>query len=413
MKTYIFIIRRICNITGAQQYVYNKTRYLKSQGWRVLIFSSLRGKILIEDFKEYEDLIFPSLYLSPYYYRKSEVYMTLNSIINVIGDCKRSDCIVESDSFSRSVWGELIASRLKCRNLTLLVQEKHKLDEDGKSFLMFKYTRHELAGISRKSLSQIFEDESVLDRKDTRFGAYCNNVFEECTDKYSILLNKNADYTLGSLGRLSKSCVPPIIDGIYSYVNHHLDKKFNVVLVGGPINHINAKFARKKLGSCKNVNLVMTGDMYPIPVSFIRKVDVFISTAGSATGTYQAGIPTLKVNPLNGDPVGVMGLGEKMISRSMYDSRSDLSIEFFIEKAITHRTEIIYSRVIGEDYYKKMHEEFERQLSFSKTAITDEYYDENKLMHLKSNSRFPNTLLWLLGHISGRFLTYVMQIKNF
>lgn len=413
MRTYIFIIRRICNITGAQQYVYNKTRYLKSQGWRVFIFSSLQGKILIEDFKEYENLIFPSLYFSPYYYKKNEVYMTLNSIINVIGDCKRSDCIVESDSFSRSVWGELIASRLKCRNLVLLVQEKHKLDEDGKSFMMFKYNRHELAGISRKSLSQIFGDKSVQDRKDTRFSAYCNNVFEECADNYSVLLNKNADYTLGSIGRLSKSCVPTIINGIYSYVNHHLDKQFNVVLVGGPINHKNAMFARMKLGRCKNVNLIMTGDLYPIPVSFVRKVDVFISTAGSATGTYQTGIPTIKVNPLNGNPVGIMGLGEKMISRSMYVSSSDFSIEYFIEKAIKHRTEIIYTRGLGEEYYKKMHEEFERQLSFSKTAITDEYYDENKLMHLKSNSRFPDALLWLLGHISGSFLTYVMRINRF
>lgn len=57
MRTYNFIIRRICNITGAQQYVYNKTRYLKSQGWRVLIFSSLQGEILIDDFKEYENLM--------------------------------------------------------------------------------------------------------------------------------------------------------------------------------------------------------------------------------------------------------------------------------------------------------------------------------------------------------------------
>lgn len=412
MKTYIFIIRRICNITGAQQYVYNKTHYLKKQGWRVLVFSSLKGPILIDEFKEYKNYIFPALYLSPYYYRKGDVKSIIDNIVNIIGDCNGDECIVESDSLLRAVWGELIASRIKCRHLSLLVQENHKLDKDGKQFLMFKYNRHELAGISKTSLNLIFNG-TVKDRDDTRFRAYCNNVIGDCNDNYSELLNIDADYTLGSLGRLGKACVPAIVDGICSYIKHHLNKQFNIVFIGGPITHRTVMPIRKQLEKCPNAKLIFTGDIYPIPVSFIKKFDVFVSTAGSAIATYRVGCPTIKVNPINGDPVGVIGLGEEMKGKTMYDSRSDISIEDCIDKAIKKRSEIVYIGEIDEDYYTKMHEEFQRQLSFGENVFSKEYYDEDFLMSLKAHSQYPDILLWLLGHISGRFLTYVMKIMKF
>ena len=43
MKTYVFITRRISEIGGVEQYVYNKSRYLETQGWSVFVFSARKG----------------------------------------------------------------------------------------------------------------------------------------------------------------------------------------------------------------------------------------------------------------------------------------------------------------------------------------------------------------------------------
>ena len=409
MKTYIFIIRRMTNITGAQQYVYNKMKFLENQGWRVLIFSSVRGEILIHDFRRYENLILPTLYFTPYYYKKKEVNFTINKILDTIGEVNGRDCIVESDSFSRAVWAELIAKRLNCRHLSLLVQENHKPDKMARDFLRFKYDRHELAGIASETITQIFNDPSVQFREDARFHAYCNNVIEDCADTYSEMLDKNADYTLGSLGRLSKACVPHIVDGFCAYASDHPDKLFNVVMIGGPLSQ--KKFLKEKLDRCSNVNSIFTNNMYPVPKSFIEKFDVFVSTAGAATATYLAGSPTVKVNPLDGNPVGIIGLDFNQ--KSMYDSTSDFTIADCIDRAIKRRSEINFSRSLDSGYHDRMQKEFCRQLSFIEGVSTNEYYNEKLLMKMKSKSHYPNSLLWLLGHVSSEFQSRILKIKKF
>ena len=401
MKTYIFIIRRICDITGAQQYVYNKMQYLESQGWRVLIFSSVYGNILISSFKKFEKNIHPQLFWSPAYFRKSEVEATLKQILNEIGDCRGSDCIVESDSFQRSVWAELIASRLGCRHLALFMQEKHSCsDKDRMDFLWFKYNRHELAGISSKSITQMLGTEGVA-RDDTRILACCTNVFDDCEDSYSALLDHTADYTLGSLGRLDKESAPKIVDGLCSYVNKYKQKRFNIVLIGGAKNAGREKEIKKKFSRCNNVHLVMTGNVYPIPLSFARRIDVFISTAGSARATYQAGLPTLFVHPQTVVPVGVIGLDYMLGEKSMFDANESMTIIESIDKALNERQNIKFSVGLGDDYTQKMHKEFERQLNFVNATSSNDYYDEGKLMKLTTGSTYGFIRPWLIGHLFG------------
>ena len=110
MKTYVFISRRICEIGGAEQYLYNKSRYLASQGWRVFIFSGREGRILIHGFEQYAKDIHPALRYAPECYSKGEVRRTINSIVGRIGDCGGDQCIVESDAVNRSIWAVALSS---------------------------------------------------------------------------------------------------------------------------------------------------------------------------------------------------------------------------------------------------------------------------------------------------------------
>lgn len=399
MKTYVFIIRRICNITGAQQYVYNKLRYLESNGWRVLIFSSLHGKILIHEFERFKNNIIPSLYLSPVCFRNSEVEYTINRIIKEVGNIDGAECIVESDSFQRAIWAEMVASRLKGRHLAFFMQQKHSYDDKMKDFLMFKYKRHELAVINNALINQMLGN--VEQREDTKISAYCNNVIDDCEDHYSNLLDESADYTLGSLGRLDKGCVPGIVDGLCSYVNSYPSKKFNIVMIGDALIKGREKTIRKKLNLCNNVHLVMTGNVYPVPSSFLKNIDVMVSTAGAAVATYLAGVPTITVHPKSGEPIGVIGLDYEIGTKSMYDPGCGFTIDKCIDRAIKERTNIVFSGNLGEEYIQNMNKEFNRQLSFVKIAETNEYYDENLLRKMKAPNQYGYFKPWLLGHIFG------------
>lgn len=412
MKTYIFVVRRITYITGAVQYVYNKSSFLESKGWRVFIFSALHGPLYVEKLGKHKENIFPQLYLTPNCFRKSEIYNVVDQIVSKVGNCQGDTCIVESDALQRAVWAELIAQRLQCRHLCLFVREYHKFfDETALNFLRFKYERHELAGIINESICQILYDDTVEKREDTRFTAYCKNVIEDCDDIYSSLLNSKADYSFGYLGRLEKPCVPSIVDGMCAYISRFPDKSFNVVMIGGSTKKDRVAYIRNKFANFSNVKLVLTGNMYPIPLSFVKKINVFISTAGSAGATYNMGIPTVKVNPVNGDPLGVIGLDYLLGEKGMYDSSSDYKIQDCIEKALLQKAKIVFS-VDMKEYYERMYEEFDRQLEFVNIVKLNDYYGDKKLLKIKT-ANVHKKLFRLIGHVFGaKGIQFCWNIKH-
>ena len=400
MKTYVFIIRRITNISGAIQYVYNKTSYLESKGWRVLIFSALHGPLYIDKFQKYKDYIYPQLFLTPHCFRDREVNKVVGQIVKTVESGKGDKCIIESDALERAVWAELIAQHLKCPHLAFFVRESHDYyDDNALQFLRYKYERHELAGIVKESIRLILHDETVELRDDTRFSAYCNNVIEDTKDNYTSMLNLKADYSFGYLGRLEKPCVPSIIEGICAYIHRYPNKMYNVIMIGGSAQKDRVAYIRERFAGFSNVNLVMTGNMYPIPLSFVKKIDVFVSTAGSVAATYNMGVPTVRVNPINGDPVGVVGLDFMPGEKELYDSSPDMKIEECIEKALTHNDQIVFP-TNTEEYYRKMNKEFDRQLAFIKEAKINDCFEKAILKKINTAKKY-RIVFWLIGHVFG------------
>ncbi len=374
--------------------------FLESQGWRVLVFSSMKGHILIDDFKKFEKLIVPSLYFSPSCYRKSEVRRTIFKIISEVGEYDPDETIIESDIYQRAVWAELVASQLKCRHLCMLVQEKLMNVTDQDSLLSFKYDRHELSCITKNAIQMLFGEDIQNVRADAYFRAYCNNVVLDVPDKYSVRLDPRADLTLGSLGRLDKPCVPFIVKVFCKYAVSHPDKHINIVMIGGAAKKGTKKRIRKALGKFANVNLVLTDNVYPVPMSLVKSVNVFVSTAGASNATYNVGIPTVKVHPLTGDPIGVIGLDYMPGEKSMYDSLLGVSLEKCIDNALNKKNQI---RFIGDNkaYDEKMRTEFKRQLTFIDYTDKKVYYPEEKLMRIRTSSHYPYFVLWLIGHFFG------------
>ena len=400
MKTYILVARHLGKVSGEKIYHYNKMRYMLSLGWRVIFLSGKEETTPFDSNEHYSNLVFPALTYAPECYPRREVKKTVDDVAAAIGEPGDERCIIESDAVNRAVWGELIAKRLGAKHMVFLLQERHPYDEDIRAFLRFKYDRHELAGITVHSMNQIFADEHMEPRADAKIAACCQNSVEECEDLISDQIPKGAALTFGSIGRLDKGCVPAILKGFRAYAAAHPGEKYNLVLIGGATGRKRLRQILQEMKACDTIHTIITGYLYPIPASLLRNIDVFVSTAGSATVSYRFHRPTVIVHPSTGEPCGVLGLGESG-AKTMYDPLPDTSLEACIESALAHADEINYVYNGYEDYTQRMNIEFARQLSIAETAAQKEYYDEARLMKIRTTHIKGHTVHWLVGHTIG------------
>ena len=399
METYVMIARHLGTISGEKIYAYNKLAYMLSLGWRVMYFSGNREQ-LPDKLSGCIHRVYPAVSYAPDCYSKGEVRRTVERIAAEIGDAGDAECIIESDAVNRSAWAELVAARVGARHVAFLLQEKHSYDPETKRFLRFKYDRHELAGINPASVNMILGDDSVERRDDTVITAYCNNVVEDCEDTVTARLSPEADLVFGSLGRLDKGCVPAILQGFKAYAASHPEQRIELVLIGGAMRKKRIRWIRREMRECGNIRLTVTGFMYPIPRTLIEKIDLFVSTAGSTDVTYRFHRPTIKVHPLTGEPVGVFGLDD-ITEKTLFDVKPEMTIESCIERALANADRIEYRFDYYNVYYQLMDAEFARQLTIAERAPQAEYYDEEKLMNLRTTRIKAHFLHRLIGHLFG------------
>jgi len=400
MNTYVIIARHLGTISGEKIYSYNKMRYLLSTGWRVVFLTGKRETAPFEEDPNYSHYVYPALTYAPDCYTEREIQKTVESIAKKLSETNGDKCIIETDAANRAAWGELIAKRVGAKHLVFLLQETHHYDEETRKFLRFKYDRHELAGISIASIGKILADEQIERRDDTRFLAFSQNCIEDCEDLISPRLPEDASYTFGSIGRLDKRCVPAILNAFKEYANMHPEGTYNVVLIGGAVEKAIYRKSLSELKKCTNVHVVVTGYLYPIPLSLIRNIDLFVSTAGSSTSSYRFHRPTVRVHPITGEPCGIVGLDD-LNGRTMYDVMPDTTICECMERALKNADKIEYVYNGYDDYYERMKTEFDRQLKIADIPCRVEYYDEMQLMKIKTTRIRGNKLHQIVGHLIG------------
>lgn len=413
-KIYVFLNRRICGIDGSIQYIHNKSAFLKDKGYDVLVYSTVPGKIYVKDFEKYQKTIIPNMRFCPSVFRKSEREKTLKYALSFLEN-KYDDVLIESTNPVSAVWGELMARRLRCRHLYFHLMEVTRLRQDFRDFCRFKYQRGELAGIANETVPRLLADEQV---EPVRISAHCQNVFEECEDPFSGQLNPEADYTIGSIGRLEKPYVLPMTDALVRFFKKNENLNFNFVLIGGAGDGIKGnKYVgeiAKRLRDCKNVNLVVTGYLYPIPLSLVRNIDIFVSAAGSSNGTYRLGKPTIRLNPLTGAPAGILGCDFARRSGSLYSSSDSLTIEDCVTRIIEKKADITYEDFFDEKYEKHINESFTQQLEMALSDSTPEYYDEEKLNRIKTPFKKYHTAYSAFCHVfGGDALRKMMGLADF
>ncbi|OJV87457.1 MAG: hypothetical protein BGO34_10275 [Bacteroidia bacterium 44-10] len=353
---------------GQQLYITSKAKWLKNNGYRVNIIASAKGEIYINDLKQYKDNIIEELTVIPYWFNRRKRNSIIEKVTKIIGRVD-DDIIIESSNQPISVWGEIIAKRLNAKHLFFSLQEKNTFrTKDLYEYLAFKLKRGELAGIKEETFRTVFKYnwKSV-----PKLRAYMSNIPEDY--EYELLNElKPVRYTIGMIGRLGKPFVLPVIKEINEFVSHHKDDSFNLIMIGGSSNKKNYKRIKSYCEKTDNLNLYVTGFIYPIPLQLIQIPDVFISSAGSSIISAHYNKITISIDSQDYNPIGVLGVTtQNTIYRDSDEpimKLDDLLADVLINSKYKQEEINLKVSIFNPDYSD--HIEF-----LNKSADTIDYYD--------------------------------------
>ena len=381
MKGYVFITLNLCAVNGADMYIYNKTRYLKDQGYKTFVYSAQRGEVMITGLREYRKYQMTPLRLYPACFSRKTVERTLGAIRQELETAGCDEVVVESTNLISALWGELLAQSLGCKHLALILTERfgHSIhtNDSLQAFLRFKLARHELAGIYQSSVGMMLGDDNVPFDESMLIRAFCTNTIDVCEDTITPQLNPSSHMTIGSIGRLDKLYVQPLVNQLQLYFLEHGDQSFNLVMIGGGRSRKALLQLKKLMEPCKNVTSIFTGFLFPVPKSFVDGCNLFVSAAGSAIATYYQERPTINLNPSTGDIIGIPGLTYSFWDYNINAANDPITeLPRYIDLAMDKRDEIVYSQAMLDGQYgERMRAEFDRQLHLADLCDSFAYHD--------------------------------------
>ena len=393
-KIYVFFASSICNMGGQEQYLKNKTRRLFAEGFEVYLFSFREGRVLLDELQQFKKYVNPVLRLEPYLYKATDVEKCLNWIEGVVKPCSGDNIYVESNVAPQAEWGELFAQRVGGRHIIIDLQEVHNYATGLKTFLKYKYGRRELFGITKKSISLILGSEYNDERAMSSFiHAECGGAIQEIehpiVDKFRV-----KDINIGSLGRLDKSYVIPMIKDIVEFAKGHDNKSIGLLLIGGGSKEI-VKTIQNEIAKSKNISLFITGFLYPIPGKLIKKIDCFICTAGSAYATMRYGVPTVVYSMSSYKPLGIFDYTIKDIS--VEDSEEHPDMQYLLQAVLLEHFCENHPPLGLRERKRDYQEEFYRQISFFNSDSDCQYYDVSKVIAHGIKVRLYKLISFVVG----------------
>ena len=389
---YIILTYTIMDMGGSIIYTRNKVEFLENSGWKVFVYSAHeRGTVIVKDLEKFDEYIMIELKNPPYIFDDIELDRLTNSIISNITS---ETVIIESHTPVLSLWGELLADKLKAKHIIHSLTETYdKIPGPMISFLDFKHKRRELAGITKNSLSLLFKGYKVLKENEKYcLNAVCTNVVED-VDNDRVDNIEKLDINIGSITRLEKRFVQVLVDEVIIFADKNKEKNIQLVFFGDSKSKNFTKNIYKKVRDIDNLNVIVTGFLYPIPRKIFELTDVFVSVAGSATITAREGIPTIAVDVMDSKPIGILGYDT---SSSLYrDNDKYQSISEVLEKFFSSKKIDAQVLNINEFKLRDYNEEFLNHMKFIKNSDqTKIYYRYN--IKLTNKDRIKKILVSII-----------------
>ena len=354
---YIFMAARLSGTGGGEVYLKRKVSFLLDEGFHVAVCAPFdEGQVSIKSICPSVELI-PELRLSPRFFssrKRDEIIRKIGKILPL-----DNDVIIESMTIPCSLWGELVANRLKARHYLFLLNESfRRISNDEYEYLKFKTNRTELRTISFAAWQNLFSQKKLADRR------YYRNVLAPCVDVVGEYVQESIQnrFTIGTIGRLEKNYVSTMMKGVQSFC--HLHREVNILfdVIGSSSAGI-IENQRKRIDAEEcNITIVLHGNIFPFDLSLMNKWDAAIASAGSARIPASCHIPTIAMSMVNGLPLGLLGVD---VSSCDSPSTGEISVEDLLNR--------IYQLGIDDEEWKYKIDLYADQNSFTEHY---KYYKE-------------------------------------
>ncbi len=306
---YVFLTFAINGLTGGPSYINNKLKWLKDQGWEVIVFDhygglKVKSKIVLENLKVYQNNRIFELFFPPKYYSKKHRDNILNRLIKAIGES--DDYVIETNSSRMALWGEMLAQKLHAKHLILQIGEHLEIRSRNEfDYLNFKLCRNELFTINSRVLIKMFSKYKTIDDEEAKKHLFSAKMGVKPEDIPFPEIHElpDADFKILSFGRY-KPYFENMIEGVAQFAKCHTNKKINFLIMGCtqlPTHLLNI------LQNYSNIFCKFIPAMRPVPKAIFSYSDVCIATAGCANISYLQGLKTISMNVDTCSPLGVMG----------------------------------------------------------------------------------------------------------
>lgn len=319
-KKYI-ILGNIAGIGGWQLYMDAKVAYLKENDWDVYVLSpkglNKNGLVKLQDLLEYEDGMMHELrfFLHDLSYKQQEI--ALNKMVQLIIDetIEYDQIIIESTSILTSFWGEVLAQKLYGKHFVYILNSHiGSLPNSYVEFLNFKHERQELAGMSKVTIPSIFKGYKTVDKNDNYYfkAAGKNPLWKGKNSEVAAckVLQEidNCDYIVGAFGTLNKPHALDIYNEVIKFARKFPDKKIAYLVVGSSFQGAVESKMIEMTRSISHMQLILAGEMYPVPNKLFEVMNVCIGSWGSSKVAAIAGVKTIRLSSdTDVKPQGVIG----------------------------------------------------------------------------------------------------------
>lgn len=391
-KCYIFFTDSIVNIGGGQLYVKAKMEYLHREGWTVYIYSHINGEILIREFIPFTQYIYTELNVYPFYLSRYRREKILKTWYFQICNTTWNEIIIESNTNILATWSECFAAMIGAKHIIYNYHETPTCIKRLYDFACFKHKRKEFVGITSQIICNYFKGYLSISKDESySLEAYGAN---KCIVDYDSLIcskiKRNAK-TICVLGRFEKGYVSSSLLKIKSYICANSSTFFNLIYIGGESkgNQVKKSIENTFL-SVTNVNLMVLGFLYPLPLQLIQKIDVCIASSGAARAVHKEGIPVITFDANDHNPIGI--LGYDTINTLYRESELNVNLESMLDLVLTNRVDIHRYPV---EYYQE--EKFSEHMKFIDSGSKEKAYNLSFLKNKSFTVSIKKLLIFIIG----------------
>ena len=389
MKKYVFLTFSITGLSGNPRYVNNKCRWLKQQGWEVLVFWHNDVKeVQLEHVMLFsgEEYIIHELGFYPSWFSKRKRDAIVNMCAKRIGSA--GQIVIESNTLPLGAWGELFAEKLKAKHINFVTTEKVQIQNKSTfDYCYAKLKRNEFFTISEAAVNQIFSKFiSLPNPKDYYWDAMMGVDVEEIP--FPVFDNmQQADYVITHFGR-TKGYFPYMVGEIKKFVTKYSDKKFNLFFLG----QVNNLASIEKEMEFPNVNIVFHPEVSIVPIQVFSKSDVVIGAAGCAWLSSNNGGKTISMDVKKNQPLGLLQYTTLDSNTCSGKYENNKSLSEWLQTLLIDK--IVFERM---DMPNELHD-FDYQMQFV-TRPDGNYIDSTKMKEEKT----AHDKLWVAMSKMGLF----------